>query len=44
MDKAEYFIDDYKVEKWCNPMYNGNDREKKWHPALKMNYKGIVRV
>ena len=43
MDKAEPLIFEYRLEKWYNPTYRGNDIQKLCHPELKTKYKGLLR-
>lgn len=43
MDKPEPLIWDYKLEDWYNPNYKGGDVNKICKPALKANYRGILR-
>ena len=44
MDKAEPLIAEYDLQDWMNPHASGShDIEKRCHPILRANYKGIVR-
>ena len=44
MDKAEPLIAEYDLKDWMNPMMSGShDIEKRCHPVLKANYKGLIR-
>lgn len=43
MDDAEPLIAEYNLTDWFNPLYRGSDIEKKCHPFLKNNYRGLVR-
>lgn len=43
MDKPELLINEYDVIDWMNSSYKGNDVNKKCQPALKENYRGILR-
>lgn len=45
MDAAEPLIAEFHLTNWENPMYKtSSDWEKRCKPALKPNYKGLVRV
>lgn len=47
MDCAEPLIAEYDLKDWMNPMYSYDihtDVTKLCRPALKMGYKGILRV
>ena len=44
MDKAEPLIAEYDLKDWMNPMMSGShDIEKRCHPVLQANYRGIIR-
>ena len=44
MDKPEYLIDEYNLDKWFNPRYrNSQDRSRACIPAPALSYRGIIR-
>lgn len=43
MNAAEPLIADYKLERWYNPSYRGDDLDKLCHPAPRKSCRGIVR-
>lgn len=43
MSTPELLIDQYKLTAWMNPAYTGADPAKRSIPALKANYKGLLR-
>ena len=44
MDKAEPLIMEYDLKAWINPMMmSSNDMNKRCHPVLKPNYRGLLR-
>ena len=44
MDAAEPLIAEYNLTDWMDPKYTASkDMDKRCHPVLKENYRGIVR-
>lgn len=44
MDKPEYLIDEYNLDKWFNPRYrNSQDRSRACIPAPAPSYRGLIR-
>lgn len=44
MNDAEPLIAEYNLDRWMNPDYRGNDRDKICHPALSQSYRGLRRL
>ena len=44
MDKPELLIMSYNLDDWKNPNYTGGNLDTICMPALKRNYRGIIRV
>lgn len=43
MDACEPLIAEYNLTEWMNPLYKGNDENKKCHPRLNLRYRGLLR-